>query len=341
MPVPALLGAYMRRREFLGVLAGAPAVPFTDTFEARAQQATVRRIAVLMPYAADEPDVQPRLAAFHQGLQETGWTIGRNVTVAYRWGAGDDVRIRKYAAELIALHPDVILATGGSTTGPLQRATRTVPIVFAQVPDPVGAGFVESLARPGGNITGFTSFEYSLSIKWLELLKQVAPHVTRVAVLRDATNPSGTGQFGAIQGVSQAFGVELRPINLRDLGEIERSISAFARLTNGGVIVTANALAISRREQIAAIMARYNLPAVYPYRLMAAAGGLLSYGADTVETYRAAAAYVARILKGESPADLPVQASTKYEMVINLKTAKTLGLTVPPTLLARADEVIE
>ncbi len=328
----------MRRREFIMAIAGAMSAPMA----APAQNSErVRHIAVLMPYAADEPDVQLRLAAFHQGLQEAGLIIGRSVAIDYRWGAGDVVRIRKYAAELATLAPDVILATGGSTTGPLQQATRSVPIVFVNVPDPVGSGFIESLERPGGNITGFTDFEYSLSVKWLELLKEIAPFVTRVAVLRDANNPSGTGLFGAIQGASSRFGVDVYPVNLRDLGDIERSISALSRRGNGGVIVTANAVTIMHRKQIISLIAQYSLPAVYPYRLMVAAGGLLAYGHDTIESYRGAAAYVARILKGEKPQQLPVQTPTKYQLVINLKTAKALGLTVPPSLLARADEVIE
>jgi putative ABC transport system substrate-binding protein len=270
-----------------------------------------------------------------------GWTVGRNVRIEYRWGAGDAELFRRYASELVALAPDVILAGGGAVVPSLLQATRTVPIVFTGTPDPVGAGFVESLARPGGNATGFTIYEYGISGKWLELLKEIAPHVTRAAVIRDPTIAAGLGQWGAIQSVAPSLGVELRPLGVRDAGEIERAITAFAHSPNGGLIVTGSALAIVHRELITTLAARYRLPAVYTLPLMANAGGLISYGPDSIDPYRRAAGYVDRILKGEKPADLPVQAPTRYELVINLKTAKALGLTVPATLLARADEVIE
>ena len=300
----------------------------------------MRRIGVLMA-AADDPIGQARLAAFQNGLQQFGWIADRNVRIDTRWTAGDADRHRNYAAELVALAPDVILASGGSTVGPLRQATRSVPIVFTETADPVGAGFVESLARPGGNITGFLSFEYGMGGKWLDLLKQIAPGVTRLAVVRDAALPSGTGQWGAIQAVAQSFGVELRPIDVRDAGEIERTITAFARISNGGLIVTASALSIFHRDLFVTLAARHKLPAIYFSRFFVTGGGLISYGADTIDLHRRPAEYVSRILKGEKPADLPVQAPTKYETVINLKTARMLGLTVPPTLLATADGVIE
>ena len=331
----------MRRREFITLIGGAAAA---WPLAAGAQQGErMRRIGVLIGSAgdADDTDVQERLAAFQQGLQQLGWTDGRNVQIEYRWGAGDADRIRRFAAELVALAPDVILATGTSTAGVLQQATRTVPIVFVNVADPVGAGFVDSLARPGGNVTGFLNFEYGLAGKWLELLKQIAPGVTRVAVIRDPPTSAGIGQFGAIQAVAPSFGMELTPVNLRDAGEIERAVAAFARAPNGGLIVTGSALATLHRDLIIALAAKHRLPAVYSVPLFVADGGLISYGADLVDQYRRAAGYVDRILKGEKPADLPVQAPTKYELVINLKTAKALGLDMPPTLLARADEVIE
>jgi putative ABC transport system substrate-binding protein len=301
----------------------------------------MRRIGVLMTLAADDLQGQARLVAFVQGLQESGWTDGRNVRIDIRWGAGSAERMRGYAAELVALAPDVILATGSVTVGPLLQATRAVPIVFVVVPDPVGAGFVNNLARPGGNATGFLQFEYVLSGKWLELLKQIAPGITRAAVLRDPAISAGIGQFGAIQAVAPALGVEVIPINVRDAGEIEDAITAFARSSNGGLIVTGSTLAIVHRELIITLAARHKLPAVYYERFFVSSGGLSSYGPNLVDQYRRAAGYVDRILKGEKPADLPVQAPTKYELVINLKTAKALGLEVPPTLLARADEVIE
>ena len=329
----------MRRRDFIKMIGGgAAAWPLV----ASAQQGErMRRIGVLMSLAADDPEAQARLAAFAQGLRELGWADDRNVRIDTRWAAGDAERFRRFAAELIALAPDVVLASGGTGVGALLQATRTVPIVFTQTADPVGAGYVDSLARPGGNTTGFTQFEYGMSGKWLELLKEVAPRVTRAVVLRDATIPQGIGQFGAIQAVAPSFGVELRPIDVRDAGEIERGIAAFARSPNGGLIVVVGASAIVHRELITTLAARHRLPAVYPFRIFVTGGGLISYGADTIDPHRRAAGYVDRILKGEKPADLPVQAPTKFEMVINLKTAKALGLTLPPSLLARADEVIE
>jgi putative ABC transport system substrate-binding protein len=301
----------------------------------------VRRIGVLMNLAADDPEAQARLAAFHQGLQEAGWAVGRNLRIDYRWGAGNADHFRRYAAELVALAPDVILAASGTTVPWLLQATRSVPIVFAQVPDPVGAGFVAGLDHPGGNITGFTNFDYSMGGKFLELLKEIAPRLTRVAVLRDAGDPAGIGQWGAIQTAAPAFGVELRLVDVRDAAEIERGLTAFARGSNGGLIVTGSAPAAVHRALIIKLAARHQLPAVYPFRFYATSGGLISYGADPVDQYRRAAGYVDRVLKGEQPANLPVQNPTKYDLVINLKTAKALGLEVPPSLLARADEVIE
>ncbi len=329
----------MRRREFITLLGGtAGGWPLA----ARAQQAErTRRIGVLFPGAADDPDGQARIAAVLQGLGELGWTVGRNVRIDTRWSAVDADRIRRYAAELVALAPDVILATGSATLGPLLQATRTVPIVFAQVPDPAGAGFVDSLARPGGNATGFLTFEYGISAKWLELLKQIAPGVTRAAVILDAAISAGIGQFAAIQSVAPSFGVELTPVNVRDPPEIERAVAAFARGPNGGLIVTGSPLAVVHRNLIITLAARHKLPAVYNRRLYVTGGGLISYGPDLANQYRRAAGYVDRILKGEKPADLPVQTPTKYELVLNLKTAKALGLDVPATVLARADEVIE
>ena len=326
------------RREFITLLGGAAAWPLA----ARAQQAErVRRIGVLRPFSADDAESQIRMGAFLQALALLGWTIGRNVRIDTRWATANAAEIRRHAAELVALAPDVILATGTSTVGPLLQATRTVPIVFPVVGDPVGAGFVESLARPGGNATGFMSYEYSLSGKWLELLKQIAPGVTRVAVLRDAAVSIGPVQFGVIQAVAPALRVDINPINMRDAGEIERAIAAFAGSPNGGLILTAGATAQLHSDLIITLAARHKLPAVYPYRHLVPAGGLIAYGADLVDQYRRAASYVDRILKGAKPADLPVQAPTKYELVINLKTAKALGLEIPPMLLARADEVIE
>jgi putative ABC transport system substrate-binding protein len=329
----------MRRREFIALLgSGIAAWPLA----ARAQQPErMRRIGVLSSLAADDPETQARHAAFLQGLQEWGWTTGRNVQIDYRWGAGDADRFRKYAAELVALAPDVILATGTPVTAALLQATRSVPIVFAQVVDPVANGFVESLARPAGNATGFTIFEYGLGGKWLELLKEIAPHVTRAAVLRDPAIASGIGQLAAIQGVAPALGVELRPVGVRDAGEIERAVTAFAREPNGGLIVLAAPLSIVQRDLIITLAARHRLPAVYSFRFFVTSGGLISYGPNSIEPYRGAAGYVDRILKGEKPGDLPVQAPTKYDLLINLKTAKALGIEMPASVLARADEVIE
>ena len=301
----------------------------------------MRQIGVLQSLAADDAEGQARLAAFAQGLQQSGWIIGRNVRIDTRWAAGDAERIRRYAAELVALTPDVILVVGAPATGSLLQATRAVPIVFVNVPDPVGAGFVETLARPGGNATGFMNFEYGISGKWLELLKEIAPGVTRVAVLRDSALAAGSGQLGAIQSVAPSFKVELRPIDVRDVGEIERALAAFARASNGGLIVTGSSLAVVHRDLIVTLAARHKLPAVYFQRVYVTDGGLISYGPDFIDQYRRAAGYIDRILKGEKPADLPVQAPTKYELVINLNTARALGLEVPPTLLARAHEVIE
>jgi ABC-type uncharacterized transport system substrate-binding protein len=333
---PPMFG--MRRREFITLLGGAAAA---WPLAARAQQAErVRRIGVLMP-VADDPEGQARIAAFLQGLQQLGWAEGRNLQIDTRWGAGDADRFRKYAAELVALAPDVILAAGGAVVPPLLQATRSVPIVFTQTPDPVGAGFVDSLARPGGNATGFLTFEYGISAKWLELLKEIAPRVTRAAVIRDAAIASGTGQWGALQSVAPSFGIELSPVNMLDAGEIERAIAAFARSPNGGMILTGSALAVFHRDLIVTLAARHKLPAVYYERLFVAGGGLISYGPNSIDPHRRAAGYVDRILRGEKAADLPVQAPTKYELAINLKTARALGLDVPPTLLARADEVIE
>jgi putative ABC transport system substrate-binding protein len=327
------------RRELISVLGGAVAA---WPLAAQAQQREhMRRIGVLMSTGADDSEGQARIAAFLAGLKQLGWVEGQNVQIDPRWPAGNDAdQVRKYAADLVALTPDVVLATGANV-GPLQQATKSVPIVFVVVADPVGAGYVASLARPGGNTTGFLLFEYSLAGKWLELLKQIAPQVTRVAVLRDPAVPSGPAQFSAIQGVAPSFGVELIPLAVRDAGEIERAVAEFAQGSNGGLIVTAGGSVIVHRELIITLAARHRLPAVYWNRMYVAGGGLISYAPDTIEQYRRAAGYVDRILKGEKPADLPVQAPTKYETVVNLKTAKTLGLDVPSSLLARADEVIE
>jgi putative ABC transport system substrate-binding protein len=328
----------MRRRAFIAALGGAAAWPVV----ARAQQAErMRRVGVLMGYAETDPVAQARVKAFQENLQQLGWTDGRNVRIDYRWTAGTVENARKYAAELLALAPDVILTVGG-TTGPMLQATRTVPIVFTNTSDPVGSGFVNSLSRPGGNATGFMPFEFSLSAKWVELLKQIAPGVTRAAVLRDPTIASGPAQFAVIQSVAPSVGVEVSPINLRaDANEIEQSVSAFARAENGGLIVAGSPLANVHRDLIIALAARHKLPAVYYDRTFVIGGGLISYGPDPIDQFRRAAAYVDRILKGEKPADMPVQAPTKYELVVNLKTAKALGLDVPHSLLARADEVIE
>jgi putative tryptophan/tyrosine transport system substrate-binding protein len=330
----------MRRREFIALLGSSVAA---WPLAARAQQGDrVRRVGVLMHLPENDPETQARVRALLEGLQQLGWTDGRNVRIDYRFGATDVDRSRRYAAELIALAPDVIQASGSGPVAALQQASRTVPIVFAQIPDPVNAGFVESLSRPGGNATGFTVWEeFGSSGKLLELLKEIAPHVTRVAVLRDPTIPAGIGQTGAIQSVAPSLGVQVSPVGVRDSGEIERSISAFAREANGGLIVLAAPLAIMQRELISALAVRYRLPAVYPVRLFVVAGGLVSYGPDSIDPYRRVASYVDRILKGEKPADLPVQNPTKFELVINLRVARALGLELPPSVLARADEVIE
>ena len=328
----------MKRREFIALLGGAASA---WPLAARAQQLErMRRVGVLSGLARDDQDNDVRLAAFRQRLQQLGWTDGDNVRIDYRFAAGNPENYRKYAAELVALAPDVILAPGFSVV-PLLQATRTVPIVFAFTADPVGSGLVESLSRPGGNATGFMMFEFSLNAKWLELLKEIVPGVTRVAVLRDTAVPSGVGQFAVIQSVAPSVGVEVSPINVRDADEIGRGVTAFARSGNGGLIVAASPLANVHRALIVALAARHRLPAVYFERLFVTDGGLISYGPDFVDQYRRAAGYVDRILKGEKPADLPVQAPTKYELVINLKTAKALGLEVPHSVLARADEVIE
>ena len=328
----------MRRREFLGVLAGAVAVlPRV----ARAQQGKrVRRVGVLMPFTANDPEAQARNALFEQSLRELGWMVGRDLQIDYRWPGGEAASIRRDAAELVALAPDVIMTVGSLTMGPMQQATQTIPIVFVNLADPVGAGFVQSLARPGGNATGFTNYEYSMSGKWVELLKQIAPNVKRVAILRDPTSAAGIGQFSAIQSAAQSLGVNLTPVSVRDAGEIERGVTEFARSDNGGLIVTSGGTAF-RRDLIIGLASRHKLPAVYPFRYYAKDGGLITYGPDPRDSVRHAAAYVDRILKGEKPADMPVQAPTTYELVINLKTAQALGLTVPPSLLARADVVIE
>jgi putative ABC transport system substrate-binding protein len=329
----------MRRREFISLLGGA-AVSWP--LAARAQPERVRRIGVLMHLSENDPEAQARIRALLGGLQQLGWIEGRNLRIDYRYGAADVDRARRYAAELIALAPDVIQASGTGPMAALREATRTVPIVFAQVPDPVNAGFVDSLARPGGNATGFSVFEeYGSSGKWLELLKEIAPQVTRVAVLRDPTIASGIGQTGAIQSVAPSLGVQVSPIGVRDASEIERAIATFGHGANGALIVLGAPLAILQRDLITTLASQHRLPAVYPVRIFVAAGGLISYGPDSIEPYRRAAGYVDRILKGEKPADLPVQNPTKFELVINLKTAKALDLEIPPSVLARADEVIE
>jgi putative ABC transport system substrate-binding protein len=328
----------MKRRDFIALVGGAAAA---WPVAAGAQQGErMRRIGVLMPTDADNPDNQARLAAFLQGLQQFGWAVGRNLRVDLRWAAGEVERNRQYAAELLALAPDVILAAA-SGVAVLKQATRTVPIVFTIVADPVGLGFVDNLARPSGNITGFLSFEYGISGKWLELLKQVATGVTRAAVIRDAAIATGAGQFAAVASVGPALGVDIVPVSVSDPSELEAALAAFARSPNGGLVVTGSAFAVMRRDLIIKLAAQHRLPTIYYERSFVVAGGLISYGPDFVDLYRRAASYVDRILRGEKPADLPVQAPTKFELVINLKTAKALGLEVPPSLLARADEVIE
>ena len=328
----------MRRRDLIALAGGAAAWPLA----ARAQQREpMRRIGMLSPATETDPIDGRHLAAFRQALQKLGWIDGRTVLIDTRWTAGDPDRARKYAAELVALKPDVILAAGGSVVGLLLQGTRSVPVVFTITPDPVGAGFVESLARPGGNATGFTLFEYGIGGKWLELLREIGPNIRRAAVVRDPALPQGTGLFGAIQSSASSFGVELTPVNVRDTGDIERAIAAFARSPNGGLIVTASILAVLHRDLLVTLATQQKLPAVYFDRVFVDAGGLISYGPDLSDQFARAAGYVDRILKGEKPADLPVQAPTKYLLVINLKTAKALGIDVPATLIARADEVIE
>ncbi|MGA8589600.1 MAG: ABC transporter substrate-binding protein [Pseudolabrys sp.] len=329
----------MKRREFITLLGGAAA---TWPTLAQAQQSEhVRRIAVLMNRAPNDSEGQARLAALRQALQQLGWNEGRNVQIDIRYGEDNIDRERKYAAELLALSPDIIVASGTVSVTALQPISKDVPIVFAVVTDPVGAGFVDNLARPGGTVTGFMIYEYSLAGKWLELLKQIAPSVTQVVVLRDPTNPSGIAIFGAIRTAAQSLGVQVSPAGIRDAGEVERAIAALARSGNGGLIVTPNASGSVQRELIVALAAQYKLPAIYPFRYLVHNGGLMSYGTDLVDQFRLAARYVDRILKGEKPGDLPVQAATKYQMAINLKTAKALGLSVPNSLMSLADEVIE
>jgi putative ABC transport system substrate-binding protein len=333
------MASHIERRKFLATLGGAAAA---WPLAAGAQQPErTRRIGVLMNRAADNPEGQDRLAAFHQGLQELGWGIGRNVRIETRWTEDNADQTVKQAAGLTAFAPDIVLASGTLAVTALQRISRTLPIVFASVADPVGAGIVDSLAHPGGNATGFMIYEYNLGAKWMELLKEIAPRVTRVAIIRNAANPAGLAQFATLQNAAQSLGVQASPINVRDAREIERSVEAFARSPDGGLVVTQSASATVYRDVIIAAAARHKLPAVYALRYDATGGGLISYGPDVVDQFRQAAAYVDRVLKGEKPADLPVQAPTKYQLVINLKTAKALGLTVPDSLLARADEVIE
>ena len=328
----------MRRRDFIAALGGAVAWPRA----ARAQRRElVRRIGVILPSTADDMEFQTFFGAFLQALAQLGWTIGHNVQIEVRWATGNSAVIRKHASELVAMAPEVVLAHGGATVSPIQQATRTIPIVFTVAGDPVAAGYAESLARPGGNITGFMTAEYSTAGKWLELLKQLAPEVTRVAIFRDPTVPAGLGQFAAIQTAAVSLGVEISPINVRDVAEMDRGVTAFARSRNGGVIVSASGMAQQQRHQIVALVARHRLPAVYFNGVFVKAGGLISFGLDFVDQYRRAAGYVDRILKGESPADLPIQMPLKYQIMINLKAAKALGLTVPPSLLVTADEVIE
>ena len=328
----------MKRREFITLLGGAAAACPTV---ARAQAEGVRRLGYLSGTGAAVTEERARGATLVRALQQLGWTNGHNIQIDYRWSDGTPEQIRKYAAELVALRPDLIFAFGTATMSPLLAATRAIPIVFVQVADPVGAGFVDSLARPGANATGVVQFEYSLSGKWPELLKEIAPGVTRAAVLRDAALSGGVGQFAVIQSVAPALGIDVSPVNVGDALGIERSVAAFARADDSGLIITASALAASHRDLIVTLAARYKLPAVYFVRPFVVAGGLISYGPDVDDSYQVAARYVDRILKGEKPADLPVQAPTRYQLVINNKTAQSLGLTVPPTLLARADEVIE
>jgi len=329
----------MRRRELITLIGGAVAWPFALLSQSSAQG---RRIGVLMAGVAGDPELQARLAAFAQGsLQQSGWTVGQNLHVDYRWSSGDAENMHKSAMELVALSPDVILASSSAALSPLLKVSRNIPIVFTTVADPVGAGYVQSLARPGGNATGFTNFEYAIGGKWLELLKQIAPSVIRVAVLREAAIAAGAGQFGAVQSVAGSLGLELRPVEVQDATEIKAAIAAFAQDPNGGMIVTGSPAASAHRRIIIELAAQYQLPAVYNASFYVTDGGLISYGPDFVDQFRRAADYVSRIMKGEKPSNLPVQAPSKYELVINLKTAKLLGLTIPDTLLANADKMIE
>ena len=330
--------ACLRRREFITLLGGAVAWPLA----ARAQQSgeRVRRIGVLMPFSSDDPVAEARKRVLEQALTQLGWKLGTNLALEYRLPGGGAESVRRQAGELVALAPDVIVTAGSLAPSPVLEATRTIPVVMTNVPDPVGAGWVQSLARPGGNATGFTNFEYSLGGKWVEWLKQIAPDITRAVVLRSATSVAGVGQFAAVQSAAQSLSVEATPVGVRDIDEIEHGVTAFARTGNGGVIVTGGGTG-ARRERIIALTARLRLPAIYPFRYFAVDGGLISYGPDTLDLMRRGAGYVDRILRGEKPAKLPVQAPDRYELVINLTTAKSLGLEVPPTLLARADEVIE
>src|SRR5262245_6825825 len=337
MSRPQPLGVIMRRREFLGIVGSAAAWPLASAAQ---QPGRVRRVGWLYILGSDDPETHARQRVFEQGLQELGWTVGGDLKIDYRTAGGDSGHLNRYAAELVALTPDVLVTVGSVTIGPMQQATRTIPIVFVNVADPVGAGFVQSVSRPGGNTTGFTNFEYSMSGKWVELLKQIAPQMTHAVVLRDPSSPAGIGQFAAIQSVAQSLSIELMPLGVRDTEEMERHIVSAGRSGTGGLIVTAGGTA-ARRNLIIKLAAQHKLPAAYPFRYYALDGGLITYGPNTLDPIRRAASYVDRILKGEKPTDMPVQAPTKYELVINLKTAKALGLTVPPTLLARADEVIE
>jgi ABC-type uncharacterized transport system substrate-binding protein len=329
----------MRRREFIKIIAGSAVTAWP--LAARTQQPDrVRRVGVLMPFTANDPEAKARRAIFEKSLGELSWTIGRDLQIEYRSAGGEAASIRRHATELVALAPDVIVTVGSATISPVQQASGTIPIVFVNLADPVGAGIVQSLARPGGNATGFTNFEYSMSGKWVELLKQIVPQMTRMAVLRDPATAAGIGQFSAVQSVAQSLGIELTPLNTRDVTEIERGIAVFARLGKGGLIITSSGTAF-RRDLFIGLASRHKLPAIYPFRYYAEDGGLMTYGPDPHYLIRRAVSYVDRILKGEKPADMPVQTPTKYDLIINLKTAKALGLTIPSSLLARANEVIE
>ena len=331
----------MRRRDFVRLLASVAAGSVTGPFAGKAQQSErIRRIGVLMPFSPNDPEVRARSKIFEQSLGQLGWTVGQDLQIDYRSAGGDAASIRRYAAELVALAPDLILTVGSATIGPVQQANGSIPIIFVNLADPVGAGFVQSLARPGGNATGFTNFEYSMSGKWVELLKQIVPQMTRIAVVRDPTSAAGIGQFSAIQSAAQPLGIELTPLSVRDLAELERGIAAFARLGKGGLIITSGGTAF-RRDVLIGLASRHKLPAIYPFGYYAEDGGLITYGPDPRDQMRLAASYVDRVLKGEKTADMPVQAPTKYELIINVKTAKSLGLTMPQSLLSRADQVIE